>query len=174
MLPEYRNFIHRFPRLHQECLLCYSYNMNGMVLKPTPHDQHFTSPETNPDHNEERYPHRSENTTNRYQRIIPNRRRFLATTAGIGLGTAFSAIGSNPVAGATTGDHLLQIRGTGSRATYRFTVSDNLQKSTAGGGTISDGDHITNQNRSASGLVRDGTDAYTFDGTSSRLTSMEK
>ena len=61
-------------------------------------------------------------------------------------------------------DHFLQIQGQGIRTTYSFTVSDNLRKSTAGGGTISEGDRITNQNRSASGLVRDGTDAYTFDG----------
>jgi hypothetical protein len=135
-----------------------------MVQRLTYGDQQFITSETTRNHNEEWNSYLSGNTADRPQELIPNRRRFLATAAGIGLGTTFSALGSNSVAGATAGDHLLQIRGTGSRATYTFTVSDNLQKSTAGGGTISEGDRITNQNRSASGLVRDGTDAYTFDG----------
>ena len=135
-----------------------------MVRKLARGGQQLSSAETTQNHDEKWNSHPSGNTTNQPLGTMRNRRRFLTAAAGIGLGTAFAAIGSNPVAGATAGDHLLQIIGTGSRATYTFTVSDNLQKSTTGGGTISEGDRITNQNRSASGLVRDGTDAYTFDG----------
>ncbi|WP_049971329.1 hypothetical protein [Haladaptatus cibarius] len=61
-------------------------------------------------------------------------------------------------------DHLLQIEGTGNSVDYDFTVSSNLEKTTAGGGSINSSDNITNQGQSASGGVSGGTDAYTFDG----------
>jgi hypothetical protein len=57
------------------------------------------------------------------------------------------------------GDHVLEIKGGGSRTTYNFTVDSNL----TGVGSLESGqDEITNQ--SASGVVVGGTDAYTFDG----------
>lgn len=61
-------------------------------------------------------------------------------------------------------DHLLQIQGVGSLASYSFTVSDNLYATKSAGGSLnfSSGDQL--HPRSASGGVTDGADVFTFDG----------
>ena len=83
------------------------------------------------------------------------RRRFLATSAAgvAGLG----ALGSAGSAAADTGEHTLEIQGTGERTSYSFTVGDNLS-----GERLTGEDEIIAQ--SAHGEVKSGKDIYTFDG----------
>ena len=59
-------------------------------------------------------------------------------------------------------DRTVSIVGTGSRVGYDFTVSGELEKSTARGGSINSGDEVSGS--SASGYVLGGTDSYGFDG----------
>ncbi|WP_256686318.1 hypothetical protein [Halococcus qingdaonensis] len=72
------------------------------------------------------------------------------------------ASGSCPTPDSNTGDHVLSIQGTGSRADYSFTVTSDLAKSTANGGTT--GSSMTVSGSSATGYVWGGTDSYTFSG----------
>ncbi|WP_435077167.1 polysaccharide deacetylase family protein [Halococcus sp. AFM35] len=65
-------------------------------------------------------------------------------------------------------EHVLTIEGTGSRASYRFSVSDDLEKSTANGANINSGDEISES--SATGVVGISADSYSFSGD---LTSFE-
>ena len=59
-------------------------------------------------------------------------------------------------------DRTVSIVGTGPRVEYDFTVSGELEKSTARGGSINSGDEVSGS--SASGYVLGGTDSYGFDG----------
>ena len=59
-------------------------------------------------------------------------------------------------------DRVLTIEGTGPRATYEFSVSGDLEKSTANGGSINGNDEISGS--SASGEVGIGADSYAFSG----------
>lgn len=59
-------------------------------------------------------------------------------------------------------DHVIAIEGTGTRTSYAFTVSDNLDDSNAYGGNYSLEDEFNIS--AAEGAVANGTDAYTFDG----------
>lgn len=75
--------------------------------------------------------------------------------AQVSLGADAAHVGNRP-------DYLLEIEGFGTHTPYSFSVEDNLQKTAVGGATISDSDNIVEQ--SAHGAVKDGIDAYTFDG----------
>jgi hypothetical protein len=59
-------------------------------------------------------------------------------------------------------DHVLTIEGTGSRATYEFSVSGDLTKSTANGASINANDVVSGS--STSGVVGIASDSYTFSG----------
>ena len=59
-------------------------------------------------------------------------------------------------------DHVLAIEGTGSRADYAFSVTSDLETSTANGATTGSSDTVSGS--SATGYVWGGTDAYTFSG----------
>jgi lipopolysaccharide export system protein LptA len=59
-------------------------------------------------------------------------------------------------------DHVLTIDGAGSRATYEFSVSGGLEKSTANGANINSGDELSGS--SASGVVGISSDSYVFSG----------
>lgn len=61
-------------------------------------------------------------------------------------------------------DHLLQIQGTGSLASYSFTVSDQLAETKSAGGSFDSGSGDQLNPRSASGGVTDGADVFIFDG----------
>ena len=95
------------------------------------------------------------NSRNSRQSVNVTRRRFLATSAAgvAGLG----ALGSAGSAAADTGEHTLEIQGTGERTSYSFTVGGNLS-----------GERLTGEDeiiaRSAHGAVKSGRDIYTFDG----------
>ena len=60
-------------------------------------------------------------------------------------------------------DHFLQIKGSGSPTRYTFSVADNLRKSREGGASIDPNDRVFNNQWTATGVVNDGIDAYTFD-----------
>jgi hypothetical protein len=75
--------------------------------------------------------------------------------AQVSLGADAAHVGNRP-------DFLLEIEGFGTRTPYSFSVEKNLQKIAAGDATISDSDDIVEQ--SAHGAVKNGMDAYTFDG----------
>ena len=86
-----------------------------------------------------------------------SRRRLLGMTA---LGVA--GIGASSGATARSPSNVLTIEGTGPRATYEFSVSGELEKSTENDANVNGNDEITGS--SASGVVGISADSYAFAG----------
>ena len=86
-----------------------------------------------------------------------SRRRLLGMTA---LGVA--GIGASSGATARSPSNVLTIEGTGPRATYEFSVSGDLEKSTENDANVNGNDEITGS--SASGVVGISADSYAFSG----------
>ena len=89
--------------------------------------------------------------------------RFTGAVTAFDLdGDANVSIDGSEIDPAQYPDHVLTIEGTGTGTSYQFSVSGDIEKSTANGGSINSGDDISGS--TASGSVGGGNDSYVFSG----------